>query len=458
MQKLKHNIKLFSQKGFTLIEALVVLSIFSIILVTFYSTFTLGTQYIIDAKNRLGAVSLANQKMEIVRNLQYDDIGTLTGVPQGVLDDDYYENVNAVSYHVKTDISFVDDDFDGIEGVDVVATDYKTVRISILWGDEAASRQVFLLSDFVPPGIETNIGGGTLRVNVIDTPANGLSDVAVNISSVSNGINISTSTDSSGTVLRPGMPAGNDYVISVSKENYESITTLPLSPDSDYDPVADQNASVIEGSLNIKSIIIDLLANINIATEDLFGNPIPNISFNLSGGRLVGNNISEGMPGALEYNYNEDLSTDLNGEKNIDDVSPGSYVFTLPDEIEGYEFYEMIPNDDIDSDTFVADPGSDIGVKAILMDESFDSLFVSVSDIDSGTAVEGAEVHLVNNLLGYDVSLTTDKFGKVYFPQNETPLAKDSYELSVSADGFNDDNSTISIDGLNMSYIQLTPQ
>jgi len=69
--------------AFTLIEALVVLFVFSLITLTFYSVFTLGGAYIIESKNRLRAVSLANEKMEIIRNLEYDDIGVVGGIPDG---------------------------------------------------------------------------------------------------------------------------------------------------------------------------------------------------------------------------------------------------------------------------------------------------------------------------------------------------------------------------------------
>ncbi|MCK9379183.1 MAG: prepilin-type N-terminal cleavage/methylation domain-containing protein [Candidatus Moranbacteria bacterium] len=459
MQISKCKIKIRNRRAFTLIEALVVLFIVSIILTTFYAVFTSGTRYIIDSKNRLGATSLANQKMEVIRNISYADIGTTSGVPQGVLEADYRENVNAVNYHVKIDVSYVDDPFDStIDLSDVVPTDYKVARVTILWGEESASQRVYLVSNFVPPGVETSAGGGTLRINVIDTPAVGLSNVAVNISSADNGINISTVTDSSGTVLRPGMPAGDDYVVSVSKADYESVTTLPVSPDSNFDPVADQNALVIEGSLNIKSIVIDLTADIKIITEDPFGNSIADISFNLNGGRLLGNNISSGLPGVLEYNFNQDLSVNEDGEENINGLSPGLYTFTPDEDITEYTFFEMDPNDDVSLNKFIVDPGVDSDVKAIFLNNSLDSLCVSISNQLTGALIEGAEVKLKNISLGYEASLITDKFGKVYFPEDGVALAKGSYELSIEAVGFDTNDSMVDIDGLAVSSVELTPQ
>ena len=75
----RHNIK----KGFTLVEAMVFLFIFSVTVVTFYRTFASGTKAISNVKSRIVATALANEKMEIVRNLDYEAVGTDGGAPAG---------------------------------------------------------------------------------------------------------------------------------------------------------------------------------------------------------------------------------------------------------------------------------------------------------------------------------------------------------------------------------------
>ena len=64
----KEKIDCFVRKvqGFTLIEALLVLFIFSLIAVTFYSLFSVGTKHILESKFRLGATAVANERMESV--------------------------------------------------------------------------------------------------------------------------------------------------------------------------------------------------------------------------------------------------------------------------------------------------------------------------------------------------------------------------------------------------------
>jgi len=98
-----------TSKGFSLIEGLVLLFIFSLITVTFYSLISVGTRYIVDAKNRLGAVSLADEKMEIVRNLAYANVGTVSGEVGGNIPQDEDVTENAHTYHVSTLVEYVDD-------------------------------------------------------------------------------------------------------------------------------------------------------------------------------------------------------------------------------------------------------------------------------------------------------------------------------------------------------------
>ena len=99
--------------GFTLIEAMVVLFVVSLITLTFYETWNLGTKHIANAKYRLGATALANQQMEIIRSLIFDDIGTISGIPSGTLAQDQTLHVNNTVYDVHTVVQFVDDPTDG---------------------------------------------------------------------------------------------------------------------------------------------------------------------------------------------------------------------------------------------------------------------------------------------------------------------------------------------------------
>jgi type II secretory pathway pseudopilin PulG len=144
--------------GFTLIEALVFLFLFTVITTVFFQTFAYGTALIQQSKYRLGATSLANQKMEIIRSLDYDNIGTLSGIPAGDIQEDETVQVNNSVYHVHTFIQYVDDAYDGQLGHspnDPVPNDYKRVRVEVAWGTESDSEKIAL---FYPARHRANSG------------------------------------------------------------------------------------------------------------------------------------------------------------------------------------------------------------------------------------------------------------------------------------------------------------
>jgi type II secretory pathway pseudopilin PulG len=142
--------RVFSQhlRGTTLIEALILVFILGIITVAFYQAWSTGTRLILETRNRLGALSVANEKMEIAHNLTYAQIGTKTsngqggwnyGIPGGDILQDEDITSNNHTYHVHTFVQYVDDAFDGkVSGtnpLDTVPSDYKKVEITVSWSD-----------------------------------------------------------------------------------------------------------------------------------------------------------------------------------------------------------------------------------------------------------------------------------------------------------------------------------
>lgn len=443
--------------GFTLIEALVVLFIFSLITVTFYSVFSLGTRNIIEAKKRLMAVSLVNQKMEMIRNLAYDNVGVTGGVPGGPIDPDENEVMGGKNFHILTDIKYVDDPFDGTLGGspnDTIPNDYKNVRVSVKWGNEADSQQVFLVSNFVPPGREEVIGGGTLAINAADSGGQGISSVSVHIFNSEKGVDIHTATDADGHLLLPGTPAAsqNTYEITLSKNGYETVATLPLFPTTPYYPL-EVHASVSEGELSQKDMTIDPLSEIKISTVDPMGNNIADTEFSLAGGKILGTDTE----GVDVYNYAQDLVADANGEKTVAEVSPGTFSFALRGTFDdNYKLFKVDPGDDLEKSKFAVPADESFEVDAILADKSIPSLIATIKS-DSGTKVENASVKLVNAVQGYDVTRTTDKYGMAYFPDASMALENRNYDVLITADGFSDKTGTVVVDNLTEEEFSLTP-
>ncbi|MEF3691977.1 MAG: hypothetical protein V3574_02905, partial [Candidatus Moraniibacteriota bacterium] len=167
--------RMFFQRGTSIIEALVLIFVFSVAILSFYSVFSVGVRYILSSKNKILAVSLANQEMEKLRNLPYDEVGLKNGTPLGEIDQVKNVAVGDKTFLVRTFIDFRDDPDDGTKNgvpLDTASDDYKLVKIEVSWGGETEGEKVYLTSRFVPVGVETTVGGGAFFINSIDYAGN----------------------------------------------------------------------------------------------------------------------------------------------------------------------------------------------------------------------------------------------------------------------------------------------
>jgi hypothetical protein len=441
--------------GFTLIETLFFIFIFAIVTTTFYSVFTLGMKYIIDAKVHLVADALVNERMEIMHNLSYANIGTESGIPSGVIPEREVVTRSDRSFYIFTFVQYVDDPLDGTQGGspdDATPNDYKRVRVKVAWeDDENSPNSVVLVSNFAPPKKETPTGGGTLSVNVLNKDGHGVAQANVHIVNSGKGVNINSMTDSTGNLTFPSAPAdGQNYQISVTKNGYYSVQTYPPYPITpDFDPV-DEHAAVTAGLLNVFAIITDRAVNFNILTLDPFGNSLADIDYNLKGGRKKGDTV----PIASDpiYDFDDDYNSGSQGKNEFNDRSYGAYTFTPS--TSQYEFIKL-DNSASTPGSFEVQPGDDLEIKAIFADKNINSLIAIVKTATDSMPIEEASVRLKNDTLGYDVTLTTDKFGKVYFPAALPELTAGDYDLTVSASGYQDDTQTINITDLIIKEISL---
>ncbi|MDO8529576.1 MAG: prepilin-type N-terminal cleavage/methylation domain-containing protein [bacterium] len=447
--------KVKSSAGFTLIEALVTLFIFSLIVVTFYSLFTLGMRYIADAKNRLGAVSLANEKMEIVRNIKYDDIGTVGGEIEGYISQD--ENIveNGRRYAARTLVEYVDDPFDGTGYDDSVWwADYKKVTITISWSGVAGNEEVKLISRFVPPGLEVeHVGDGILSVNIFsDQPGGtGIPNTTVHIVNPETGLDTAKETDNSGNATFMGSNVSNSiqkYQITATKSDYETVNTMPPYPETSYNPI-DVHASVVTGSVNVANIVQNKLVVLKVSAIDYLGESLSDIEFHITGGRKIGNQAVS--PFDLIYNLDTNEVTASNGEKDFGSVSPGQYSVSLSPSMADYE---VIETDPISPFSLLSDQNLNFKIK--LADKNATSILIKVLNNSDNSPIPGAQVKLSNSS-GYDVTQTASNEGKAFFPVTADLFQSGNYNLSVTAGGFQENNSeaTVNINALKIEEIKL---
>lgn len=448
------------QSGFTLIEAAVFLFIFSLITMTFYQAWSKGTAQILNSKYRLGATALANQQMEIVRSLIFDNIGTTTGLPHGTLSQYQTITANSSVYTLHTEVIYVDDPTDGTAGLgtDAAPNDYKQVMITVSWGGGAASEQVFLSSLFSLDGVESVAAGtGILSINILNNAGVGVSAASIHITntSVSPNVDVTIDTDANGNLTIPGAPASvQGYHISVSKSGYYTNMTYAPYPTSAFNPV-NVHASIAAGSLTATTIVFDQRSTIDYHTKDPFGGDLPNIRVTVAGGLVIG---TDPATSASVYDYSQSAQTDGSGVLTLSNRSSGTYTAVLNPLETGYEYIRLSP-EETTFGTINLSSGTTKTVDMILASKTYSSALITAKKASDSTSIPGASIRLYNTILGYDTTITADSYGQAFFPTSNTPLVAGTYNIEVSASGYTTATSTIVVSGtaLEKKTITLSP-
>ena len=87
--------------GFTLIELLISISIFFIVGSSVYGLFNWSIKTLTNSKAEVEAMTISNHKIEMIRNLSYNNIGTVGGIPNGIIPQTETVIKNNVAYSVK---------------------------------------------------------------------------------------------------------------------------------------------------------------------------------------------------------------------------------------------------------------------------------------------------------------------------------------------------------------------
>ncbi|MBI4708843.1 MAG: hypothetical protein HY764_01405 [Candidatus Portnoybacteria bacterium] len=258
--------------GFTLIETLVGLFLVVIIFVGVFGMLRVSIQITAQSKARITATALANQKLELARNLTYINVGTIGGIPNGTIAEEEAIIRNGIVYTVKTTIVYIDDPFDNLSPSDPLATDYKRVKVKVSWAGSLAG-EVSLQTDIAPKGVETTGGGGIISVLVINASGERVPQANVHIENASAipPINVSYQTDSQGRLFLPGAPACDGcYKITVSKTDYSSDRTYEVGELVRGVALSEPSKpllGVLENEMSEISFSIDHLADKTIQTQ-----------------------------------------------------------------------------------------------------------------------------------------------------------------------------------------------
>lgn len=317
--------------GQTLISLLIALSIFGILTHAILTLTTAAFKTVSFSRARITARHLTQEKIEVIRNMPYDDIGTVGGIPSGILPQTENRLINGLNFVIKTSIVFIDDPFDGQSPNDLLPTDYKRVRVDASWQGAASSgnNPIVLTTDISPKGIEESTGGGTLSILVFDSEAEPVPQATVHIFSDTTNpdVDLTLNTNDNGRIIIPGAPACQEcYDITVTKSGYSQDRTYTSSEVANPDKPP---LSVVVGLTTESSYVVDELSTLTVYTlsdrESSF-TPIPNTAFILRGQKTIGTDIND-FP---VYKFNRQFNTDESGKLTITDVEWDIYTISLP--------------------------------------------------------------------------------------------------------------------------------
>jgi hypothetical protein len=123
--------------------------------------------------------------VETVRNMRYEDVGTVGGVPAGKIPQVQNVTVGSVTYALHTYVRNIDDPFDGTLGGtpnDTAPADYKMVEFQVTC-DACTRYNLIRMSTYVAPkNLESTSKRGNLFIRVFDAGGHAISGATVHVS------------------------------------------------------------------------------------------------------------------------------------------------------------------------------------------------------------------------------------------------------------------------------------
>jgi len=436
------------KNGFTFIEILIGIALLMIIMAGLYGAFQLGFKVIAQSRARITATALANQQIEMARNLSYADLGTKEAVlplAEGILDSATTTLRNDIEYTIETQVKYIVDEADGLaQPEDDCPNDYKRAQVKVSWPGLFGG-EVVLVTDAAPKNLAQECAqtGGILSVAVFDAAGAMVTSPLIEIFDL-----IGTKIDSFSPVEgQHYFPlAAANYQVVVSKDGYSGERTY--GTDEVANP-AKPHPPVLNGQLTEISFSIDQLSSFAIETLSSLTEPpssIGYVSFYLQGNKIIGTDADEQpVP-----KYSADLTTDSAGQLTIPNLEWDIYDFTI----------EPAENLDLASTTPASEPPGqwiellpDTIQPVSLFLEAANSCLVQVRDSLTLEPIFSAQVRLYQSGLGYDQTQFTDEQGQTLF----IPLEPGIYNLEVQVEGYGGYSGTISVSGDSVITIDLTP-
>lgn len=389
--------KAHTHKAFTLVEILVATALFAMISVAVYQSYGSLTAVISVARIKVTAADLLNERLEIIRNMPYSQVGIVNGIPNGILNHSDTFVRDGITFQATTTIRNIDDPFDGTIGGtpnDLTGTDYKMVEVDITCATCKNFTPMDVTTLVAPKNLETASTNGALFVKVFDANGNPIENANVHVvdTKVTPNLVVDDVTNAQGILQIVDAPPGaNAYHITVSKSGYTSDQTYATSSTMTH-PVK-PDATVVIQQVTQVSFSIDQISTMNISAVNTLCAPVPNLAFTLTGTKTI--NTTPTI-----YKYSQNLTLDGSGNLSLPNMEWDNYtpIITTSGKYLGGA-NPLLP--------VTVLPGASQNMQLVVTTGPATVLLVNVKDNPTSLPISGATVTLTKS--GYNNTLTTGR-------------------------------------------------
>ena len=131
-------------RGASLIDVVVGSALMLVVFMGISAAFRLAVEVVSNNSARRRRSPLSGERMEYIRSLSYDGVGTVGGIPAGSITQSETVVLNGISYTRRTFIAYVDDPADGTGASDAnsIPLDYKVARVDVSWASKQGDRHI----------------------------------------------------------------------------------------------------------------------------------------------------------------------------------------------------------------------------------------------------------------------------------------------------------------------------
>jgi hypothetical protein len=373
------------RRGTSLIDLVMSIAILSSLFGGVYLVYFAILGSVANINLRTAASSAIANEIETIRNLPYDSVGTVGGIPSGVVPEFQTIAFGNYSFAMQTIVRDIDDPFDGTLGGtpnDSAPADYKLISIEATCPTCDRAFDELITTTVAPKNLESASTQGSLSLKVIDASGIGVANATIHLvnASVTPSIDLVDTTNASGVLLLVGAPTSTQrYSVAVSKSGYSSDQTYLPGAAGNPNP-SEPHLTAVAQTVTPATFAIDRVSQLTVTSVTNRCVPVANESFTIKSSKLIGTTPDV-------YKFSTSSSMNASGTATLSNLEWGTYFIGLSDATKNV--MGTIP-----LDPFAINPSTTAMFQFVVSPAANPSLLVSAVDSASGAGIMNATTTL----------------------------------------------------------------